>query len=142
MVKARISFSNTIEDVTYNFYQPRKIVSLKKTHHDQIAYSHKFENRQALKALYDLRQGHSEVLIIKEGELTDCFYYNVALFDGSWWTPKSFLLNGTMRQYLLDQGTIAEKQILEKDLAHFSKIALFNALNPFGQILLNMEKIY
>jgi len=142
LVKARISFAEQIDDVAFSFYSRRKISTLKKAHSDQISYSHKFENRKALKALFDLRQGHSEILIIKNNLVTDCFYYNVAFYNGQWHTPKTCLLHGTMRQSLIDQKKLIETEILEKDIHTYTKIALFNALTPFGEIELNVKNIY
>lgn len=93
--------------------------------------------------LFHSRQAHDEILIIKNGLVTDCFYYNVAFWDGKdWLTPKSPLLGGTARARLLDKGIIREADINAKIINSFEKICLFNALNDFGKVELSTEQLY
>lgn len=108
---------------------------------DHISYTYKYEDRSALKKLFNQRENHSEILIIKNGIVTDCFYYNVAFYSDAWYTPKQPLLNGTMRASLLDQKIINLADISLEDIPKYTKICLFNALNPFGEIVLAIDTI-
>ena len=141
-VKCRISYDHLIREIDYQLYQPRKINAVKIVLADDIDYAHKYEDRTQLKKLFDLRDSCDEVLIIKEGNVTDCFYYNVAFYDGSWWTPKTPLLPGTERAKLVDNGKLTERYIGLSDIKNYQKIALFNALNPFGETVLNIDQLH
>jgi len=134
-----VSYDECIESVSYEFYSARNISSLLKLSSDDISYSHKYEDRSELQKLFEKRGDHSEILIIKKGLVTDCFYYNVAFYSDTWYTPKEPLLKGTMRAYLLDQKKIIPKNISLEDIPSFSKVCLFNALNPFGEIILDLD---
>ena len=46
----------------------------------------------------------------------------------NWITPTSYLLNGTMRQFLLDTNQIIEDEIFPKDLNRFVSFKLINAM--------------
>ena len=136
-----MSYDECLQTVSYSFYKPRKIDSIQKISANHISYIHKYEDRSELKRLYDQRGTHSEILIVKNGLVTDCFYYNVAFYSDKWYTPEHPLLKGTMRAFLLEQKKIIPANILLEDIPSYSKICLFNALNPFGEILLSIDKI-
>jgi len=94
-----------------------------------------------MKKLYDQKGDHSEILMIKDGLVTDCFYYNVALYSDAWYTPEDCLLPGTMRAYLLEEGIIKKAKITLEDIPSYSKICLYNALNPFDNVVLDTVNI-
>lgn len=143
LVKCRVSYAENISDISYQHYTPRKINSIKIIHDDTVSYDYKYENRSRLKMLFHSRQGHDEILIIKNDLVTDCFYYNVAFWDGKdWLTPKSPLLSGSARARLLESNTIRESAITANQIKSFTKICLFNALNDFGEVELTIEQIF
>ena len=47
---------------------------------------------------------------------------------GSWVTPDTPLLRGTMRQYLLEEGEISEKMIGAEDLAAYTGARMINCM--------------
>ena len=68
---------------------------------------------------------------------------NIALFDGSnWATPRTPLIYGTNRAYLLEKGFVVEKDIFASHLANYQKITLFNALIDFQEIIIDIDSIY
>ena len=70
-----------------------------------------------------------EILIVRDGAITDTSYSNVAFFDGrKYVTPDTFLLNGTRRQYLLGTGVLTECRITPSDLGGFERVVLINAM--------------
>ena len=93
-------------------YQPRQVRRLRRLACDTIEYRYKQADRSLLDQLYALRGEADDVLIVREGLITDTSIANVALWDGRRWdTPARPLLAGTHRQRLLDQGIIQERDI-------------------------------
>jgi len=75
--------------------------------------------------------------------VTDSYYCNVALEkDGVWFTPKSPLLKGTKRQQLIDDEVVREAAISVLSISDYQRICLFNAMIEFGEVDLDMTKVY
>ena len=142
--KCRILYSNDDLIISFSEYKQRKIESLKLVFDDSIDYSFKFEDRQQLNQLYDKREDCSDIIIVKNGLLTDTSFSNIILFDGeNYFTPNSFLLNGTMRQKLLSDKRIIEKEIKYDELSNYNRIILINALNSIEDTLsIKIENIF
>jgi 4-amino-4-deoxychorismate lyase len=99
---------------------------------NEISYAHKFEDRHELNALYSKRELCDDILIVKQGLITDTSYANIVFKESDHWvTPTSYLLAGTMRQNLLDKKIITEDEIRVTDLARFKKFKLINAMVGF-----------
>jgi len=129
--------------VTYHEYKKREINTLKLVYDDTIEYLFKSTSREALDALFTLRDGCDDVLIIKNNLVTDTTIANIAFYsDGLWVTPKKTLLKGTTRERLLDEGKIIEKDIKVDELNNFSKVALLNAMIDFDIISQNKKDIF
>ena len=45
-------------------------------------------------------------------------------------TPDTYLLNGSMRQFLLKTKRIIEKPIREEEISDYEKMYFINAMNP------------
>ncbi|HNW89691.1 MAG TPA: aminotransferase class IV [Bacteroidales bacterium] len=133
--KCRVIYAENIESVEIIPYLKRQIKSLKLVNGNDITYHHKFLDRQDIERLYEQRGHCDDILIIKNGLLTDTSFCNIALFNGnSWYTPEHPLLMGTKRQKLLDEKKIISKVLQAKELNNYSKICLFNALIEFGEL--------
>ena len=127
--KCRLRYGRRIEQVEFVPYEPRTIRTLRRVHCDTIDYSHKYADRSELNELFARRKGCDDVLIIKNGLVTDTSYANVIFYDGQRWvTPATPLLRGTQRQYLLDRRIISEQLIREQDLHAFQQFRPINAL--------------
>ncbi len=97
-----------------------------------IDYRYKYVNRDKLDRLKEQYSNYSDIIIKKDGLLTDTSIANIAFFNGSRWiTPKNPLLRGTIRERLIDNNKILEKNIKSEDLKHFSHFALMNAMIGF-----------
>lgn len=117
-------------------YVPRVVRSLQLVA-AAITYAHKSTDRAALDACLAQRGTADEVLIVREGLLTDTSIANVALYDGRCWhTPRQPLLAGVQRAYLLSKGLLVERDLHHTQLHGYTHIALFNALLLFGEIVL------
>ncbi len=131
LVRCRVIYSREIEKIEYFDYQPRKIDSLKIVECDDIIYDHKLLNRNKLEELKreNAKSDSQEILIVKNGMITDTSFSNVVLSDGTkWFTPSTPLLKGTKRASLIDSGLIYEQEISLKDLRNFTHIKLINAM--------------
>jgi 4-amino-4-deoxychorismate lyase len=72
------------------------------------------------------------VLIIKNDFITDTSYSNIVFWNGAQWiTPDTFLLAGTQRTRLLEEGIILEKKIRAQDLPKYSHARLINSMLDF-----------
>jgi len=127
-VKCRILYDQKLHFIELIPYQMRAIQSLRIVEDNFIEYRYKFSNRDAFQLLKD-SVTEDEILICKQGQITDTSYSNVVFFDGQdWVTPTSYLLNGVMRQSLLRSGKMREKEIHLKDLSSFTSFKLINAM--------------
>ena len=99
---------------------------------DSIDYSYKFSQREALNSLKAKKKSADDVLIIKNGMVTDTTFTNVLFFDGKKWvTPKTPLLAGTKRACLLNQKRIYLSDIPFESLYKYQKVRLVNAMIKF-----------
>jgi len=130
-------------ETSYHLYQKREINSLKIVHDDTIEYSMKYANREKLDALFAQRGNGDDVLIVKNGLVTDTTIANIAFFDGKrWLTPVLPLLRGITRQRLLDEAKIVEEEIRIQDVARFKQVALMNAMVDFAIIPKNPKELF
>ncbi|PZP40799.1 MAG: hypothetical protein DI598_19080, partial [Pseudopedobacter saltans] len=96
---------------------------------DTIDYSFKYLDRTDLDKMKLPFDQNEEIIIIKEGLLTDTTFTNIAFYNGiRWETPESPLLEGTQRAFLLEQNIIHPATIHKNELGHYSTIRLFNAM--------------
>lgn len=143
LFKVRVLYGPQLEKVEIESYHFRTIQSLKVVHHESIDYHLKYTDRQILQQLFAQRGDCDDIIIVKEGLVTDAFAANLIFFNGAKWiTPNSPLLKGTQRQALLDQGLISEQTIREDDIRTFFKVGLINALVSLEDMpVIGVEKI-
>ncbi|MFA7448525.1 MAG: aminotransferase class IV [Weeksellaceae bacterium] len=126
--KCRIVYAESIEEFQMLPYQIRPIHSVRLVESNAIDYRFKLEDRKAFSYLKDA-VNEDEIIIIQNGQITDTSYSNLVFFDGEKWiTPTTYLLNGTMRQSLLQTKQIIEKPIQVEDLNRFESFKLINAM--------------
>lgn len=127
--KLRIVYSlREIVELEILSYSIRLISKFYLVERHNIDYAYKFEERRSLDSLDHL---DAEPIIVQNGLITDTRYSNLIFKkDNSWYTPTSFLLNGTMRQKLLAEGAIFECKIDVSDLLNYSHFKMINAMMP------------
>lgn len=141
VIKCRVLYDKEIREITYAPYSVRSIDTLRVVCSDEIDYTYKSIDREYLSRLYALRETADDILIVKKELITDTSIANIALYNGSeWHTPKSPLLKGTQRAFLLDQQIIKEEEITLKQLFTYSRITLFNAMITFRKIELSIDE--
>lgn len=142
LYKCRVVYTKQIESVEFVLYEPKTVNSLKVVYDNEIEYTHKYKDRNKLQALFAQRQYCDDILIVKNGFVTDSSYSNIILFDGiNWITPSTPLLKGTMRQFLLDAAEIKAAPIPVHDIPSFKKFRLINAMLAFDGPEIDVSKI-
>lgn len=127
--KCKVIYNQDIISIEFSLYQARRINFLKIIDDDLIKYEFKYLDRKNLDDLVQDLPPESDILIVKNGMITDSSFANVVFRDGkTWLTPAEPLLAGTKRQYLLNEGRIKEEEIRVQDLHLFSAVKLINAM--------------
>lgn len=118
-------------------YQYKPIQSLKLIPTD-IDYSHKYADRTELDKLYQQRGEADDVLLVKDGRITDTTIANIIFIKGDQlFTPDPPLLMGTALRRLLEEGRVIAREIKPEDLPNFEAFWLVNALRiafPFDPV--------
>lgn len=130
--KCRVIFNDGKIQIEFAKYVPREIKSCKVVYSKTVDYTYKTTNREVLNRLFNQRGECDDIIIIKNGFVTDSFSSNIIFYNGKEWvTPDTPLLKGTQRQYLIDKGIIKEERITDKDILKYSKLKLINAMLDF-----------
>jgi len=141
-VKLRIHYNEKERKLHFENYSPKNIQSLKVVTANHLDYSHKYSDRKKLDDLFSQREHCDDVLIVRQGWLTDSSYANVVLYDGNkWWTPQRPLLEGTCRARLLAAGAIHETALQLADLKNFKGLKLINALRGMNQPMISVNRL-
>lgn len=131
-----------IEEVQHSAYTFPQITSLKIVD-SEIDYSHKYADRTELNRLKNISSSHDEILIEKNGFVSDTSFTNVCFRKrGQWFTPSKPLLLGTKRQKLLDAGELIEINIAREDIGKYESVSLINAMLDLGEINIPTDQIY
>lgn len=110
-------------------YAMSKIANFQLVENNSYDYSFKFEDRKELEKMKILSKA-AEIIIVKNNHITDTSYSNLLFKKGKdWFTPKTYLLNGVQRQFLLKAKKIKEAEITLQNLSEYSHFQLINALN-------------
>lgn len=142
LVKCRVIYGDRIHRVEFQSYQKKPVRSLRMVVDNNIDYSYKFEERGDLERLYGLRGDCDDILIVKNGLITDSTYANVAFYDGlNWFTPAKPLLRGAKRAKLLSEGILVEAELRPADIGRFKKACLINAMLDLGEMEVPVERI-
>jgi len=141
LYRCRILYADRIRHIEYFPYTQKPVHRLKIIA-SHIDYSYKYANREALDALLLGNSDADEIIIEKEGLLTDTTIANIAFFDGKGWvTPQKPLLEGTMRAKFIDKGLLRTANITKKDLQNYTHVALMNAMIGFKILNLKPSEI-
>lgn len=144
LYRCRILYSKEIESIEFIPQKERSFTSLKIVNCDEIDYHLKYADRTMLNELYAQRGEADEIIIVRDGEITDCSIGNLLFFDGdSWVTPAEPLLKGTQRQKLLETGHIQEEFITIDDLRNYEKAGIINAFFDLKNMpIIEIENIF
>jgi len=144
LFKCRVIYGKTLESVEFLPWQRPQISTLKMVNADEVDYSCKFADRAVFHRLLEKSANCDDILIVKNGLLTDTSYTNILFFSGNlWFTPALPLLHGTQRAKLLAEGKIVGAAIRPAAIAHFQKARLINAMMRFeDEMDIDIGKIF
>ncbi len=142
IIRCTVYYSKQIEKITCVPYQPKKINSLKLIECNSIDYSYKYANREIFSELLSMKKDCDEIIIVKNGYITDTSYTNLVFFDGiNYITPSTPLLKGTKRASLLEKGAIREYPVQPSDLKNFLHISLINSMLDIADYQIDIQNI-
>lgn len=143
LYRCRVIYSETLEKIEFLHHEYRQVKSLKLVEDNKIDYRYKYTNRQYLEELFSRRGECDDILIVKNGCITDSFTANVVFYDGKcWWTSDTPLLEGTQRARLLAEGKIAACRIDPSGLKKYEKAGLINAMQDLEEMpVIGMDKV-
>jgi 4-amino-4-deoxychorismate lyase len=129
LCKCRIVYRERIEKVEIIPYSPKKIEFLKIVVNNDIQYGYKYLDRSCFEKMMENLPPITDILIVKDGFITDTSFANIIFHDSSKWvTPSTPLLPGIKRERLLRQGIIHEQKIKLQDLSLFRSAKIINAM--------------
>lgn len=138
-VKCRVKYDTTIRTVEFEPYRPKKVSSLKLVDGGGIDYHLKYNDRTALSELAKMRGDADDVIIIKDGLITDTSYSNLvfATENGQFLTPDRPLLRGVMLSHLTTAGKVIPARLRPEDLRPGNRYGIrcafmINAMIPLG----------
>ncbi|MDH4091804.1 MAG: aminotransferase class IV [Cyclobacteriaceae bacterium] len=142
LYKCRIVYDHESRQVEFLPYQPTLITSLQLVVENRISYAFKFADRREIDRLHAQRKDCDDVIIVKQGLITDSSYANIAFKKGSrWYTPALPLLKGTMRTNLLERNIIYEQEIGVDEIRTFKSFKLINAMFEFDSPEIDVSNI-
>ncbi len=142
LFKCRVVYEEKINKITFQPYTIKPIQSFKLVEANDIEYNFKFENRDQLNDLYNLKGLADDIIIVKNGLVTDSSYANLIFKRGDdWITPESPLLLGTMRQKLIDENKVKCGTVLIEDICRYEKVKLINSMLGCGGLEVEISKI-
>ena len=141
--KLRINYSQSKYSISLKKYFKKKIRSLQCLELNDYSYDLKYTDRSVIDKNNKLKSLSDDILIIKNGFVTDSSYCNIVFFDGlSWVTPKFPLLKGVQRNFLLKNKKIFKKKIKVSDISKYKSFVLINSMTEFNtNDAVNINKI-
>lgn len=132
LFKCRLVYGPRIETVGFTPYALRTLKKVGVIADDALDYSYKYADRSALDALLR-KSGCDEIVILREGRATDASAFNLVFGSGEgFFTPEDYLLPGTKRQSLLDEGAVAERRIRTCDFGEYDTLHFINAMTDLA----------
>ncbi|HEY3385905.1 MAG TPA: aminotransferase class IV family protein [Saprospiraceae bacterium] len=134
LYRCRIRYDLNSIEVEFFPYTPRQIRSLRLIEAPgDFDYSYKYADRKVLEELFAQREDADDILIVRDGWITDTSIANIAFRKGErWYTPSRPLLAGTTLKRLITKGILIPRPIHQSELHHFESFRIFNAMNDWG----------
>ena len=132
--RCRVIYESAIKEITFTPYIYKEIKTLKLVDIGDWEYAYKYADRSFMTNLLNENKDFDEVIMVKEGFITDCTIASLVFWDGTnWFTPSTSLLKGTKRQQLLDKQEITEREIRVEDLGKYEGVCLINAFRELSK---------
>lgn len=142
IIKLRFLYSNDGYKMESSFLETRNVETLKVVVANDIDYSFKFTDRTQINDLFKQRGACDDILIVKNGFVTDTSIANIIFFDGKRLiTPDTPLLPGTHRAWMIANKLVEPKPIRIEDVRKFTRFGIVNALSKRGGDFFPIEGI-
>jgi 4-amino-4-deoxychorismate lyase len=129
IIRCKVTYGRSINSVSFQHYRKTTARTFRLIDCGDLDYHLKYSNRHLIEDLFAGRGSCDEIILVKNGFITDTSVSNLIFFDGTrWYTPGKPLLNGTCRRRLLSEGAIEEAEISVSDLRRFRGLKMINAL--------------
>jgi 4-amino-4-deoxychorismate lyase len=133
LYKCRMIYTLGIIDIQIAPYKKKNPQTFRLIECDEADYKFKFLDRADIEELYNKRDGADDIIIVKNGYITDTSVANLVFFDGKQYlTPDTPLLEGTCRARLIDEKKIIPARITPQDLKKFRSFQPINAMCEDG----------
>jgi 4-amino-4-deoxychorismate lyase len=140
--KCRFTYGNLNYSFEFIPYTAKRIKSLRLIEVEAYHYPHKFLDRTSINTFFQKRNDSDDIIMTKEGMITDTSYANLAFYDGeNWYTPDTPLLPGIKRQKLIDLEILKPIKISREDLSCYQKVSLINAMLELEDITVLIKDI-
>lgn len=137
-IKIRVEYAEKVHLVEWQAYQAQQPKHFTLVEAEGFDYSFKYKNRDFFKAFQKF-----EPIFIQKNQITDSSYANLVFYKNrEWFTPETYLLNGTKRQFLLDNKLIKPLGIGVKNLVDFEKFGLINAMLNLEENIYPIEILF
>ena len=128
-VKCTVTYGVDILNIEYSVYVIKSVKSLQIVTDNVVDYSFKFADRTQLTSLFDKKGQYDDILIIKDGLITDTSYANIIyLSNNRWYSQQYPLLLGTRLQYYIALNLVTPTRLTFNDLSNFSEARIINAM--------------
>lgn len=133
IVRCRIVYDAHLVTIRYFHYTIRNIRSLKLMEIPEgMDYMYKYADRKMIEDLYNLRGDADDILMTRDGWITDTSIANIAFSkNGRWYTPSIPLLAGTTWKRLVKSGKLMTRPIHSTHLSGFDNFKIFNAMRDW-----------
>lgn len=123
-------------------YERHYIKSFQCITNNDLDYPFKYKNRTVFSEMKAQAMAE-EIIIIQRDCITDTSFSNIIFKkNNEWLVPKTYLLNGVQRQWLLKQKKIKEWDITLQNISDFTHFKLINAMNDLqNAITYDIQKI-
>jgi 4-amino-4-deoxychorismate lyase len=117
--------------VTFAAYSPKNIQKLKLVEiPDGYDYRFKYADRRIIDDLYSKRGDADDILMTRQGWITDTSIANIAFRKNDrWYTPALPLLAGTTWKRLIAEGKLIPRPIHSSEIGQMDGFKIFNAMN-------------
>lgn len=133
--RCRILYDANTLEVEFKSYTLAEIHTLQLVSAPEgYEYSFKFSDRSVIDHLYAQRGAADDVLITRDGYITDTSIANIAFRkDDRWYTPARPLLAGTTWKRLVSEGILIPRPIHREDVHRYDGFCVFNAMKEWGE---------
>lgn len=131
--KLRFLYNENSFKIVIEEYKEKRPETLKIVEINDYNYSYKFLDRSFINQIIEKEKQTQDILMTKNGLITDTSYANIAFFNGKVWeTPISPLLFGTKRASLIKEAKICEAVITIADFKKYESFIIFNSMLDFN----------